>query len=241
MSSEHSTRSPANAPATSTASATSPAAEERFALLLGGPVTATARLRRQLEGRRIIAADSGMRHATPLDLDPELWIGDFDSTPPGLFERHVAVPRIAHPADKDMTDGALALAAALERGARDILLVGALEGRTDHALAHLLQLADLAARGIRALASSGREEAHGLAPGHHLVDLPAGTRFSILGFSPLKSVILRGARWPLNAETIPFASTRPLSNIATGSVELDIETGTGVLIASLPETDGDVT
>lgn len=233
MPSEHSTES-----AASDSAASPPAAGERFALLLGGPVAITPRLRRQLEGRRIIAADAGMRHAEPLALRPELWIGDFDSAPPELMERHAAIPRIPFPADKDMTDGALALAAALERGARDILLVGALEGRTDHALAHLLQLADLAARGIRALASSGREEVHGLAPGRHLVDLPAGTRFSILGFSPLKSVMLRGARWPLNDETIPFASTRPLSNIATGPIELDIEAGTGVLIASLPETDG---
>ncbi len=233
MPSEHSTESAASDPR-----ASSPDAGERFALLLGGPVAITRRLRRQLEGRRIIAADAGMRHAPSLDLRPEMWIGDFDSTPPELLERHADIPRIVHPVEKDMTDGALALAAALERGARDILLIGALEGRTDHALAHLLQLADLAARGIRAWASSGREEAHGLAPGRFLVNLPANTRFSILGFTPLKSVILRGARWPLNAETIPFASTRPLSNIATGPIELDIEAGTGVLIASLPEKDG---
>jgi thiamine pyrophosphokinase len=207
----------------------------RFALLLGGPVRVTPRLRQQMAGRRVIAADSGILHAEALQVQPELWIGDFDSAPPEALEAHAGVERQAHPPEKDMTDGALALEAALARGARDILFVGALEGRTDHALAHLLQLADLAARGYRAVASSGREEAHGLGPGRHLVDLPAGTRFSLLGFTPLRAVMLRGARWSINDEHIPFASTRPLSNIAEGTVELDIEEGCGVLIASLEE------
>ncbi|HHN73557.1 MAG TPA: thiamine diphosphokinase, partial [Thermopetrobacter sp.] len=68
------------------------------------------------------------------------------------------------------------------------------------------------------------------------VDLPPGTLFSLIGFSPLTGVVLRGARWPLTGEDIPFASTRPLSNVARGPLELEIGGGRGVLLARLPET-----
>ena len=204
-----------------------------WAVLLSGDVTPTPRLRAQLQGARVIAADAGMRHAEPLELAPECWIGDFDSAPDTLRAQYGDVQCIPHPVDKDMTDGALAIEHALRQGARSLLLVGALGGRSDHALVHLMQLADLAARGIAALATSGREEAHPLVPGRHVIDLPAGSTFSIIGLDDLKDVTLTGARWPLKGEDLPFSHSRPLSNVAEGQIRLRIGAGRGILIASL--------
>ena len=206
--------------------------DSTWTILLAGDLRPTPRLRAQVAGSRVIAADAGIRHATALDLQPELWIGDFDSATEALKEQFAHVPRQPHPADKDATDGALAVAHALANGAGRVMLAGALHGRTDHALAHLLQLADLAERGVSAVASSGREEAHGLIPGRRQrIDLPAGTPFSLLGFGPLRNVHVRNARWELSGEDIPFASTRPLSNIAAGPVEITIGAGPAVLLA----------
>ncbi len=209
--------------------------EETWAVLLAGELRATARLRAQVAGARAVAADAGIAHARMLGLQPRTWVGDFDSTLPALLEQHAHVPRIHHPADKNMTDGALAIAHALERGARRLVLVGAMGGRSDHALAHLLQLAELAGRGIVAVASSGMEEAHGLAAGEWRIDLPEGTVFSLLGFEVLEDVHLKGAKWPLAGERLDFASTRPLSNVVLGPLELRIGKGRGVLLASLSE------
>ena len=50
-----------------------------FAILLGGDLTVTPRLKSQIRGARVIAADSGMMHAAALHIMPELWVGDFDS------------------------------------------------------------------------------------------------------------------------------------------------------------------
>lgn len=205
-----------------------------WTILLAGELQPTPRLRAQVAGSRVIAADAGIRHATALNVRPELWIGDFDSATEALKEQFAHVPRQPHPTDKDATDGALAVAHALASGAGRVMLIGALHGRTDHALAHLLQLADLAERGVSAVASSGREEAHGLMAGRRQrIDLPAGTSFSLLGFGPLKNVRLGNARWELAGEDIPFASTRPLSNVAAGPVEVTIGAGHAVLLARL--------
>jgi thiamine pyrophosphokinase len=69
-----------------------------FAILLGGSLTITSRLREQIAGARAIAADSGMAHAAALGVMPELWIGDFDSAGPELELRYHSVPREVYPA-----------------------------------------------------------------------------------------------------------------------------------------------
>jgi len=59
----------------------------RFTLLLGGDLVRTPLLDRQVAGSRVIAADSGIRHAESLGVTPEMWVGDFDSAPADLRRR----------------------------------------------------------------------------------------------------------------------------------------------------------
>lgn len=109
-----------------------------FVILLGGDLVVTERLKRQIAGARVLAADGGMRHAEALGVEPELWLGDFDSTSGALKEKYAHVPQRTFPAAKDMTDGELALEEAFERGAKKVILCGAFGGsRTDHTLLHL--------------------------------------------------------------------------------------------------------
>ncbi|MFY8099630.1 MAG: thiamine diphosphokinase, partial [Allorhizobium sp.] len=80
-----------------------------FTLLLGGNLTVTDRLRALTQGSRVIAADSGMRHAVGLGLTPELWVGDFDSSDSALIDRFPSVERRTYPAAKAVTDGEIAV------------------------------------------------------------------------------------------------------------------------------------
>ncbi len=206
--------------------------EYDFLILLDGELVVTDRLRTQVAGRRVIAADGGMRHACALNVEPEVWVGDFDSTPPDLHNDWHHVERIPFPAEKNETDGEIAVEEALSRGARSILLAGALGGaRSDHALLHMTFACSLLARGLNVQLSSGTEEAWPLGPGSHRFDLPGSSLFSIINFSPVTGLHIEGAHYPLTNHDLAVGSSRTLSNIADGPVTVSIETGHAVLVA----------
>lgn len=206
--------------------------EPAFTILMGGPLTATARLLERLQGTRIIAADGGMRHAAGLGLEPELWVGDFDSTPAELIDAWPQVRREPYPPAKNETDGEIAMEAALSRGARSLILAGALGGeRSDHAFMHLLYAIRLAETGLDIHLTSGEEEATPLLPGTLELDLPKGSLFSILGLDTLSGLSIEGARYPLADFHLPFGSSRTISNVAEGPVRFTLASGRAIVLA----------
>ena len=208
---------------------------QRFAILLDGELAPTPRLARQIKGARVIAADGGMRLAAALGLEPELWVGDFDSTPRSLLKAHARVPRQDHPARKSVSDGELAIEQALAAGARSLVLCGALGGgRTDHALFHIMLAVRLAAqKGVEMLLTSGREEAMPLLPGATLEPgLPAGTLFSVIPFSPLSGLSIENADWPLDRIEVAMGGSHTLSNRAGDGLAIALGQGTAVMVAT---------
>ena len=211
-----------------------------FTILLGGDLIRTPRLDRQVEGTRVIAADAGIGHARMLGLMPELWVGDFDSVPADLPDDLAAVPRQVFPAEKDQTDGELAIAAALERGATSLVLAGAFGGkRADHAFLHLALGVSLAEAGTKVLLTSGAQEGIPLLPGKAGFSYADGTLFSVLGFSDLSGLTVSGAKWPLNHVDVAFGSSLTISNEVKGRLEIALGHGRALLLAHpfpLPES-----
>jgi thiamine pyrophosphokinase len=216
-----------------------------FTILLGGDLIRTPRLDRQVEGTRVIAADAGIGHARLLGLMPELWVGDFDSVPADLPADLAAVPRQIFPPEKDKTDGELAIAAALERGATSLVLAGAFGGkRADHAFLHLALSLQLAEAGIKVLLTSGAQEGVPLQPGKAGFDYADGTLFSVLGFSDLSGLTVSGAKWPLDHVEVAFGSSLTISNEVKsdktwGRLEIALGHGRALLLAHpylLPES-----
>ncbi|MER8699216.1 thiamine diphosphokinase [Mesorhizobium sp. M1273] len=211
-----------------------------FTILLGGDLIRTPLLDRQVEGSRVIAADAGIGHARMLGLRPELWVGDFDSVPAELPEDLAAVPRQVFPAEKDKTDGELAIAAALERGATSLVLAGAFGGkRTDHIFLHLALSVRLAEGGTEVLLTSGAQEGIPLLPGKTGFDYADGTLFSVLGFSDLAGLTVTGAKWPLDHVEVAFGSSLTISNEVRGRLEIALAGGRALLLAHpypLPES-----
>ena len=203
-----------------------------FTILLGGDLVATPRLARHVQGSRVIAADSGIRHPPALGLVPELWMGDFDSVSQEQRDGFAEIPVAVFPSDKDKTDGEIAIDAALARGATRLVLAGAFGGpRADHAFLHLALALSLAERGVDMLLASGAQEGVPLLPGTSRLDYPAGTLFSVVGFTDLEGLTLSGVKWPLAARHVPFGSSLTLSNEARGPFTAELGSGRAMLIA----------
>lgn len=211
-----------------------------FTILLGGDLVPTPLVERQVAGSRVIAADAGIVHANALGLTPELWVGDFDSVLPPLPDRLAAVERRTFPPEKDKTDGELAIAAALERGASALVLAGAFGGpRADHAFLHLALALRLAESGLEVLLTSGTQEGVPLLPGVREFAYADGTLFSILGFSDLTGLSVEGAKWPLRDVEVDFGSSLTLSNEFKGRLRVTLGDGRALLVAHpYPQSEG---
>ncbi len=201
----------------------------RFVILLGGYVTPTPRLLGQVTNARVIAADGGMSHAQELGLIPELWVGDFDSSSAELQAQFSAIPREQYPSDKALTDGEIAVEAALKRGAEEIVFVGSAGGQSDHSFFHSILALRLRQSGTKVFCTTGIEEIYPLIPGNISVLLEGKKRFSVVGITDLKSLTLKGAKWPTNALDVKFGQSRTVSNESTGPISVELESGLGLL------------
>lgn len=177
----------------------------------------------------VVAADGGALVVAAAGRVPDLVIGDLDSISAderARLERAGAHFEM-HPQDKDRTDGELAVAAAVRRGADEIDVVGAFGGsRLDHLAGNLLLLAhpDFAAVELALLFEGGSFRAirgqetltlHG-APGDIVTLVPLTER--------ARGVRTDGLRWALPGEDLVRGSTRGVSNELLGetaSVGLD--------------------
>ncbi len=206
-----------------------------FVILLGGDLTPCDRLAEKVQGLRAIAADSGMRHAKKLGLKPELWVGDFDSASAELIEEYSDSEKFTFDSNKDMTDGEIAIEQALSRGADRLIFIGAFGGpRMEHEFCHLTQAVQLANRGVNVELLDGRKEAYPIAPNRQLnLDFGSGTSFSILAFSDLKGLTIKGAKWPLERADVEFGSSLTLSNEVTGRLEISLDSGAALVLAQL--------
>ncbi len=154
----------------------------RALIVLGGDAPAAPLLAEEMQKADfIIAADSGMDAFDAAGLQPDLLVGDMDSIDRAVLERYEGgEERLS--CIKDDTDGVHALDVALERGAEQVTILGALGGRLDHALGNLMLLvrahqhgakAEILADGVR-IVRVDKEEVLRHAQGDTVSILPLG-------------------------------------------------------------------
>jgi thiamine pyrophosphokinase len=162
----------------------------------------------------VVAADGGARFLLAAGIVPDLVVGDFDSLPPADAARlaGLGAPAVRHPTRKDQTDGELAVAEALRRGAGEVVLAGAL-GALDHTLGHLAIARRLAAAGVPARLASSRLCARVLvAPADVTLDAPSRTRVSVVPLGGDATVTLEGFDYPLERGALPADACLGLGN-----------------------------
>ncbi|MCL5046484.1 MAG: thiamine diphosphokinase [Actinobacteria bacterium] len=127
-----------------------PEVERRAVVFANGRIGDYERLRGLIrDDDWIICADGGAGHALKMGLSPDVLIGDFDSLDGDIVEEisRAGAEVLRVPTEKDQTDTQLALDLALSRGAREILVLGAIGDRLDHTMANILLLPKLAVHG----------------------------------------------------------------------------------------------
>lgn len=199
-------------------------------ILMGGRLVKTPQLTTLPLPDLVIAADGGVKHAITLGCHVDLWVGDFDSSQ-GM---NLNIPRQAVPADKDFTDTELAVKIAQERGANQLIFLGAFGGRFDHMAAVLLSSLRWTEEGCNIILSSGDEWGWPLLGKQtKRIYEPVGTQLSIVACSPLEGLDLEGVRWPLEKASVPMGSGWTISNeVQDKKVTIALKKGRALIICT---------
>ncbi len=199
-------------------------------ILAGGALEDLSAVGPLPDHEHVIAADSGLAQAAPLELAVDVVVGDLDSVGSAAVVAAEAAGATVerHPTDKDATDLELALDVALQRdAARAIVIGGGGGGRVDHLLANALLLGAGRFAGLdlewrtgryRTVVVRRRTEIAGTA-GDLVSLLPVG--------GPACGITTTGLRWSLHDKDLPPGSTRGVSNeLAAPVATISLRSGT---------------
>jgi thiamine pyrophosphokinase len=198
----------------------------------GGPVEEVPEALRWVpKPDRVVAADGGARLAGVLGVVPDLLVGDLDSVAPGTLSElerlGVATERYEHHT-KWETDTELAVLAALRWEPGQIVIIGAIGGRLDHALSNVLLLTHPALVELRVVIVEGHQRLFLAKPGAwNEVRGNSGDLLSLLPFggSPL-GVRTEGLLYPLEGEDLLQGRGRGVSNeLVADEVRIWLDSG----------------
>jgi len=165
----------------------------------------------------IIAADGGAGHCLNLGIKPDVAIGDFDSLSPGHLNqlKKTGTEIIRHPVRKNCTDLELALKLAVDRGADEILIFGALGRRWDMTIANIFMLAAPVPAQSQVRIIDGFQEIMLLCEMKpHSIHGRAGDILSLVPLSgDVRGITLGGLEYPLQDDILKFGATRGISNV----------------------------
>ena len=181
----------------------------------------------------ILCADGGTRHALALHLTPNLVIGDMDSLDSAVWKtlEEKNIPFELFPRDKNETDLELAINKAIEMDSHEIIIVAALGGRTDHALANIALLSDLRLSTFSLQLDNGTEQLQ-FCRDQVEVRGRSGDIVSLIPWgNPVHGIQTENLKWKLNNETLYPEKSRGISNEMTSdTASIKIESGLLLII-----------
>ena len=167
----------------------------------------------------VIAADSGYLNAKKLDFCPDLIVGDFDS----LGKKNIpdGIKTVELPAEKDVTDTQVAIDIAIDEGAREIVIIGGLDGRLDHTLSNMAILRRLAEKSIYAYITDGCNRVRYIKNTNTIIVRSPFKYFSVLADDEVvKGVDIEGTKYPLKNAKICRNHQFAVSNEIVGNCAL---------------------
>lgn len=190
-------------------------------------------------GDLIIAADSGYMTARRFGIKPDMLLGDLDSLECSKLSaselnemEKIIVPRI-----KDDTDTQLAVDTAIERGARNIYIIGGLGGRLDHTLSSVFLLEYIADHGVSCTMTDGRNVVRTLISRGEKCSVTVKRGYKYLSLVSLsdvcRGVSVTGVFYPLDDATLTRKYSYAVSNeIIAEHAEITFTDGVMLIIES---------
>ncbi len=178
-------------------------------------------------GDFVIAADGGLRHTQALGITPQAILGDFDSL------GYVPTGAEVYPVEKDDTDAMLAVRLGLQKGCREFVIYGGLDGpRLDHTVANFQTLQFLADHGARGTLIGNTQTVTVIKEG--TLTFPAEAEGIISLFClgrDATGVTLRGLQYPLEDGTLTAGFPLGCSNHFVGECsEISVKNGSLLVI-----------
>ena len=174
------------------------------------------------EGDFVIAADGGVKHVESLGIRPDMILGDFDSL--GYAPEGAEV----YPVEKDDTDAMLAARRGLEKGCREFLFYGSLDGpRLDHTVANLQMLRFLAESGATGKLVGLRQQVTLLRKGKLTLPPRETGDISLFAFGgEARGVTIKGLKYELEKGELTPSFPLGVSNSFVGkSAYISVECG----------------
>ena len=181
----------------------------------------------------IIAADKGYQYAKSAGITPEIFVGDCDSLPESIKIESETAIRLTP--IKDMTDTQEAISIAMEKGATQICVLGALGNRIDHTLANIHLLKFCLDRGVNAYFLDNTTFVT-------LIDRPTkfpkkdGCCISAIPLTTCEHVFIKGVFYPLDDAVMDLGNPYGVSNEFTEEVA-EFDPGTGLLLIMICKSE----
>ena len=177
----------------------------------------------------ILAADKGYSYADALGIVPHIFVGDCDSFCDEASIKSDEIIRLQP--EKDMTDTQKAIEIAIARGARKILVLGALGGRIDHALANIQLLKFGLDQGVSVCLA---DTTNFVTLIKDTIKIPKQDHccLSLLPLTPCRKVTIKGVYYPLTDASMELGSSLGVSNEFTAE-EAEISLDDGLLLVMI--------
>jgi thiamine pyrophosphokinase len=201
------------------------------ALIISGYINEQDEVKKRIipfidEATEIICADRGWIYAREMGLEPDSYIGDYDSSDRPDGAERIKILKC----EKDDTDTEAAVDAAYAHGARDIIIAGGLGGRFDHTMGNIGTLCKYLGKFGSAFIIDGRNKVFLMGPGRITVKKDGYKYLGIAAYGGLaEGVTLKGFKYPLDGFTLGFSTSLGVSNEITGD-EGVIELRSGILL-----------
>ncbi len=180
----------------------------------------------------LIAVDGAANSAKNLGLTPNIICGDYDSVSLEAATEDFPNAEFIPTPDQNYADLEKAILLAMERGATEIVVLGASGGRLDHTLGNLAVMQRYSSA-VKLVFLDDFGSCHSLStPQTFRFHVDLGDTVSLVAFQPNSIVSIKGVKWELKDYPLPVG-TQGVSNLAASNIiEVSVANGAVFVLIS---------